>query len=279
MPRNAEAVAEVALPGFHDMLPTGKNRFEPTSYHQMLVAVLSLWNLLDANINDAQRNGHGYTSAFGTPYGYIRPVQLLAYTRLVWRSPRPLTYCEVGVNGGHGTAAMLMANPTMVAHSFDLGAYGYSEGAYRLLSLYFGERFHLHRGDSARTVPEFAATNKSVSCDVLLVDGDHRYKGAYRDIMNMRELAGCNATLLLDDITQPVGRALEAAVREGAVGQVNRRLYAKSTPSNPCLRAARPGSQRRTCEKRWGWATAQYLSPGRCDAHAGVQRMEHGATR
>ena len=258
--------ASVALPGFNDALPTGVNRFAPASYQQMLVSVLSFWNLLDANINDAQKAQHGYTSAFGTPYGYIRAVQLHAYTRLAWRSPKPLTYCEVGVNGGHGTAAMLMANPTMVAHSFDLGAYGYSDGAYKLLSLYFGDRFQLHRGDSTRAVPEFAATNTSVRCDILLVDGDHRYKGAHRDIVNMQELANCNATLLLDDITQPVGRALEAAEKEGVVTRVDRHLYSKGTAFNPCLRAKQPGSTRRTCEKHWGWATASYVRPGRCVA-------------
>jgi len=26
------------------------------------------------------------------------------------------TYCETGVNGGHGTAAMLLANPHLVTH-------------------------------------------------------------------------------------------------------------------------------------------------------------------
>ena len=134
---------------------------------------------------ESQRTGHGYTSAFGTLYGYIRAVQLHAYTRLVWRNPRPLTYCEVGFNGGHGTTAMLMANPNLVAYSFDLGAHGYSDGAYELLSLYFGERFQPIRGDSTRALPEFASANASVKCDVILVDGDHRYKGALRDIVNM----------------------------------------------------------------------------------------------
>ena len=253
-----------ALPGFDDALPTGVQRFTPSTYEHMLVAILTMWNILDANVNAAQLAGRGYTAPYGTPYGYMRPVQLHAYTRLVWRNSRARTYCEIGVNAGHGTAAMLLANPTLVAHSFDMGAYGYSEGAYRLLSLHFGERFQLHRGDSTRTVPDWAGSNQSVECDLLLVDGDHRYRGAYLDLVNMRQLASCNATVLIDDITLPPGKALDTAANEGLLTMVEKHVYGKRAPENPCLRAARPGSRRRSCDKRWGWAMASYAKPGRC---------------
>ena len=48
---------------------------------------------------------------------------------------------------------MLLANPTMVAHSFDEGIQPYSTEVFNTLSLYFGERFVLHRGNSHALLP------------------------------------------------------------------------------------------------------------------------------
>jgi hypothetical protein len=53
---------------------------------------------------------------------YMRKVQLLAYSRVVWadvgadalakkQTSKSIVYCEVGLNAGHGTIAMLLANP------------------------------------------------------------------------------------------------------------------------------------------------------------------------
>ena len=88
-------------------------RFIPQTHEQYLSAVYTLWNLLDHTMYQHRSKRPVY------PYGYMRLVQLKAYSRLVWRNPTARTYCETGVNGGHGTAAMLLANPNLVAHSFD----------------------------------------------------------------------------------------------------------------------------------------------------------------
>ena len=64
-----------------------------------------------------------------TPYGYMREVQLHAYSQLVWHRPRVRTYCEVGFNGGHGTVAMLLASPRLQVHSFELGIFPYTRTA------------------------------------------------------------------------------------------------------------------------------------------------------
>lgn len=256
-------------PGFDDNLPTGTHRFAPTTWDEYLTAVLTLWNLLDSNINRAQVRNKGYTSRYGTPYGYMRPVQLYAYAQLVWNNPRVRTYCEVGVNGGHGTAAMLLANPELVAHSFDLAAYDYSAGAYDILSLYFGARFRVTRGDSTVTVPAFTAgqngSSAPVSCDVILIDGDHSGRGAFADLQNMRPLAGCNATLLIDDIVDPPGHALLRAQRAGMVEVVRRDVYdTRDEIRNPCLRKRHSGDTRRECLRRWGWAMGRYVGTMAC---------------
>ena len=54
--------------GLGDGLPVGVHRYQPRTYDQMLSTVFALWNLLDANINQAQLAGHGYVTRFGTPY-------------------------------------------------------------------------------------------------------------------------------------------------------------------------------------------------------------------
>jgi hypothetical protein len=261
---SVHAGPSATLPGFNDTLPTGAKRFAPDTYEQMIVAVLTMWNLLDANINAAQLAGNGYKSPYGTPYGYMRPVQLHAYTQSVWKNPHARTYCEIGLNGGHGTAAMLEASPDLVAHSFDMGAYGYSNDAYRLLALSFGDRFQLHRGDSMLTVPEFAAAHQSVACDVILIDGDHRLRGCKQDMINMRQLAGCNATVFIDDISMPPGAAVNHLVQTGVLKVLEWHRYKRHARENPCLRLGHPGSTRRLCDRAWGWAKASYVQPGRC---------------
>ena len=122
----------------------------PASAHseaEYEASVLTLWNELDTLV--ARHNygcvhksplSHPNTSkcsgraARFNPYafGYMRPVQMLAHARHIRRvaataaQSRAVTYCEIGMNGGHGVAAALLAEPTLVAHSFDLHEWRYS---------------------------------------------------------------------------------------------------------------------------------------------------------
>ena len=184
------------------------NRFDPETYDQYLTSVYVLWNLLDRIIL-RHRPDRGMPQM---PYGYMRLVQLHSYSRLVWKRDDVRTYCETGVNGGHGTAAMLLANPHLVTHSFDLGIQPYSRDVFDLLKLYFGERFNLYVGDSHRTLPHFAANESNHrQCDVILIDGDHG-DGAYDDIRDFKPLAACHAHVLLDD-TLPTAAGVNAGPR------------------------------------------------------------------
>ena len=184
------------------------NRFDPETYDQYLTSVYVLWNLLDRIIL-RHRPDRGMPQM---PYGYMRLVQLHSYSRLVWKRDDVRTYCETGINGGHGTAAMLLANPHLVTHSFDLGIQPYSRDVFDLLKLYFGERFNLYVGDSHRTLPQFAANESNHrQCDVILIDGDHG-NGAYDDIRDFKPLAACHAHVLLDD-TLPTAAGVNAGPR------------------------------------------------------------------
>ena len=66
---------------------------------------------------------------------------------------------------------------------------------------------------------------------MLLVDGDHGYRGALQDIRNMRALAKPGAVLLVDDLDEGPGPALRQAQAEGLVEILHRvDIYACSTP-------------------------------------------------
>ena len=67
------------------------------------------------------------------------------------------------------------------------------------------------------------------SCDVLLVDGDHGYRGALQDIRNMRALAKPGAVLLVDDLDEGPGPALRQAQAEGLVEILDIRMFNAST--------------------------------------------------
>ena len=213
-------------------------RFIPQTHEQYLSAVYTLWNLLDHTMYQHRSKRPVY------PYGYMRLVQLKAYSRLVWRNPTARTYCETGVNGGHGTAAMLLANPNLVAHSFDPGEQPYSDEVFKILSVYFGPRFILHRGSSHVHLPT-AAADLAGKCDVLLVDGDHTASGAHQDIVDFKRwplvARGCSSTIRAARAcaarrTGP-GRALERPQRAGCsrsssatiTGTIRRRTRASAT--------------------------------------------------
>ena len=136
-------------------------RFIPQTHEQYLSAVYTLWNLLDHTMYQHRSKRAGLSARIRA-----RLVQLKAYSRLVWRNPAARTYCETGVNGGHGTAAMLLANPNLVAHSFDPGEQPYSDEVFKILSVYFGPRFILHRGSSHVHLPKSAADADAGKCDV-----------------------------------------------------------------------------------------------------------------
>ena len=248
------------VPHLDELAPLPRHRFVPDNYEQYTTAVYVLWNLLDGIIHQEMR-GHQKPNF---PFGYMRKVQLQAYSGLVWKRRDIRTYCETGVNGGHGTAAMLLANPLLVSHSFDLGAQPYSDKVFRTLQYYFGERIIIHRGDSHKLLPAFLSDKTRGQCDLLLIDGDHSEHGAYRDIVDFHPLAACNAKVLLDDIVETNGRlnggpqrALRRAEAEGLLRPIERHVYNQTSVENPCLRA-KDSPKSIHCFAPWGWAIARY---------------------
>ena len=152
---------------------------------------------------------------------------------------------EVGMNGGHSAAAMLLANPHLTVHSFDLMFWNYSRPVVRMLGTAFGDRFISHPGNSRVAVPEWAAEVAKASnrppCDVMLVDGDHSLQGATADLNNFRALAAPHAPVIVDDIATAPGGALKALERSGALVVRDLRPVRRSLPPQPLPSHRQPG--------------------------------------
>ena len=225
----------------------GQARFVPGSTNETLTATFALWNVLDAMMALAMPN-------YAWQTGYVRELQLRRMVELA-KAPGVSTYCEIGFNGGHSSAAMLLANPALTVHAFDLMMWEYSNSTAALLRATFGRRFRLHRGDSRKLVPEWTRTHRH-ACDVSFVDGDHSTAGAMIDMLNMRNATAPTGVAVADDINSDPGVALETL---RALGHLN---IAESygpfdAPHkyNPCMRS---GTYRSPVCSAWGFAVFAY---------------------
>ena len=69
----------------------------------------------------------------------------------------------------------LKMNPHARVYSFDVYGFGsWQDAAVKYIqSADYGRRWQPIKGDSAKTVPEFAAAHSNITCDVVHVDGNH----------------------------------------------------------------------------------------------------------
>ena len=206
------------------------------------------------------RHAPNYTYAAG----YIRPIQLLRMLQLV-RSEKVTHYCEVGMNGGHSVTAMLLSNPSVTAHVFDMLGLSYSRPVVELLTEQFGDRFVIHPGNSLRTLPALRKNLTSAGrdpriCDLMFVDGDHTLDGAYTDLVNMRELAAPGGSLVVDDTMMGPGRALNVTTQR-RLTKINE-LYGpfhSGSAFNPCHSPLAKGARQQVC-KHWGFAVGHFVT-------------------
>eukprot|EP00322_Chrysochromulina_rotalis_P019453 CAMPEP_0115870768 /NCGR_PEP_ID=MMETSP0287-20121206/22508_1 /TAXON_ID=412157 /ORGANISM="Chrysochromulina rotalis, Strain UIO044" /LENGTH=374 /DNA_ID=CAMNT_0003325523 /DNA_START=107 /DNA_END=1231 /DNA_ORIENTATION=- len=251
----------------------GQPRFFPQGWEATLTAVFSMWNVLDALMAVAMPE-------YAWQTGYVRELQLRRMIELV-QDPSVSTYCEVGFNGGHSAAAMLLANPKLTVHAFDLLMWKYSNTSSALLRTTFGRRFRMHPGDSADTIPAWFRDHLR-SCDMLFIDGDHTTEGALLDMVHMRDAARPGAYVIADDINSSPGTALEILRALGQL-RIEESYGPFGAPSefNPCMRA---GPNRSPVCSPWGFAVFRYaqgaaqveeLTVAKTGVHAKSRRWVH----
>ena len=126
----------------------GEPRFVPHGSNETMNSIFVWWNILDAIMHASA--GNDYQT------GYVRELQMRRMVEIV-QAAQPgrdrVTYCEIGTNGGHSSVAMMLADPRVHVHAFDLLAWRYSAGVVNLLASSFPHRFHMHKGSSLQTVP------------------------------------------------------------------------------------------------------------------------------
>ena len=240
-------------------------RFVPKTTDEIMHATFTFWNILDRVMLESSHSNY--------QTGYVREMQVRRMVQLV-TAPGVRTYCEVGMNGGHSASAMLLANPSLIVHSFDIMHWPYSPRVSQLLSTAFGSRFVPHPGNSRETIPQWSAkiaaeqgaSSRAAPCDMLLVDGDHSLAGALADLRNFRPLAASGAPIIVDDIATAPGGAVQSLEKSGVL--LVRETYGPyDAPSrfNSCMRTINRGAM---CLP-WGFTVAQYAPDKERAAAAG----------
>ncbi|MBU2091368.1 MAG: class I SAM-dependent methyltransferase [Alphaproteobacteria bacterium] len=131
---------------------------------------------------------------------------------LVYAS-RPRHYCEIGTAQG-GSALIAQSALFDVGHHdarmslIDI-AFDLDKGARQMLA----RRAVFHEGPSLEMLPKAA---EAAPIDFLLIDGDHSYDGAYRDIeMAARFMAPGGHVLIHDAYNPPIAAAIQDALPTG----------------------------------------------------------------
>ena len=254
---------ERALPPFlsthrlSDVAPLGTPRFTPKDESELLPAIFTAWNLLDAHMYTKEPS-----ASFQT--GYLRELQVRRMVQLI-RQPHVKTYCEIGMNGGHSLTAMLLANPTLQAYTFDLFKWKYSWATARLLNTSYPDRVEFHPGWSHQTLPPWTERMRAENrtCDVMLVDGGHTFRAARADLEELNSVANAQTRVVTDDIGMPPGFAIKVLNRTGLI-RIEERYgpYPRKSRYSPCMRAPpKVQANGRLCPP-WGFAVSRYLRPG-----------------
>jgi len=249
-------------------LPYGEPRFEPKSFDEAIAATFVFWDLLDALM---------FTNSPKQLYatGYVRELQIRRMIEMV-RQPEVRTYCEVGLNGGHSSVAMLLANPKLVVHAFDLLAWPYSHPVVKLLKLRFGERFQIHAGSSHETLAPWAESfsRNGSKCDLVFVDGDHGESGAYQDMADFRAALTPRTRVVVDDIAVGPGCVMRRLASLGIVRVAETYgPYDAPAKHNPCMRG-----KRSSC-LTWGFSVMLFSEKALASADAFPGRRRAGANR
>ena len=136
--------------------------------------------------------------------------QVHHYANTTWQFTRHhhprasrLHVCEVGLHCGHSALTFLEQDPRLHYTSFSLNATSRDEHTRRYLQSRYGERVTFVLGDSALALPEYLSSTPNLRCDIISVDGRHRYTAALQDAMHLIGVARCGALIFMDDVCDP----------------------------------------------------------------------------
>lgn len=140
---------------------------------------------------------------------------------IYWRyasEPNVRSICEIGFNTGVSAALWLTASKTARVNMFDIWSHSAAPVAERYLREHVpgaDERLVIHKGPSHQTLAKAAASG--LQCDLLSIDGGHKYYEALFDLKGMWRLASSNHTAVFMDDTNcqaPWCKPVVAALRD-----------------------------------------------------------------
>jgi len=183
--------------------PKVYNSLETAYFHMLQIRVIQEWDFVMGSVTEF-------------------PQQWMTYfteTQKLYLQGNVQTVCEIGMGNGHSSALWLTSTSSDASwkkgatfHLFDICRETPKKKqmyARRYLEKTFGDRFHLHCGDSAETVEAM----KELRCDVVHIDGDHRKEGVLKDIAIMHKRTSPGALVFMDDLDYP---AIKEAVQENS---------------------------------------------------------------
>ena len=96
-------------------------------------------------------------------------------------NPEPVI-CEIGFAWGFSAVAILSEHPSAKYVGFDIGAQ-FTKDAFVILKASFPDRLEVIWGDSSTSIRKLAEDpEKDIRCDIWIIDGDHGYEGAKKDL-------------------------------------------------------------------------------------------------
>lgn len=132
----------------------------------------------------------------------VANITQVSYLSCLARSAGVSRVAEVGFNIGFSSLAFLESGPDVQVVSFEIDTARAVRVAKEFIDSTYPGRHELVYGDSAETLPKYAAQcADGDGFDLIFLDGGHDYGMISADISNSRRLARENAIVIVDDMT------------------------------------------------------------------------------
>lgn len=132
----------------------------------------------------------------------------------------PKKVAEIGFNAGVSAYTYLNMlkshNDDFLMVSFDLGMHDYCVYAKQFIDSVYPEKHLLINGSSLTSVKLFNKLFNEEKFDIIFIDGDHTFSGAYQDIFNCKLLSNKDTLVLIDNVAphRGVGREVYLSILE-----------------------------------------------------------------
>jgi predicted O-methyltransferase YrrM len=132
----------------------------------------------------------------------------------------PKKVAEIGFNAGVSAYTYLNMlksyNEDFLMVSFDLGMHDYCVYAKHFIDTLYPEKHLLINGSSLTSVKLFNKLFNDEKFDIIFIDGDHTFSGAYQDIFNCKLLSNKDTLVLIDNVAphRGVGREVYLSILE-----------------------------------------------------------------